>query len=482
VLDKSPVAGLPAAWLDAIVGDRDGGARAEPVAEIIPEGKRRPELLSLAGTMRRRGLARDEILATLRAVNAARCRPPLTDSEIVELADDVDRRYQPAQPLGVEAYTGPARTLDETVATFTGWLHLDDPAPVYAMLGAVAANYLNGCPVWQLLVAPPSSGKTELLGSLGRLPDVYPAAVLSEASLLSGTPAKDRSTGAKGGLLREIGDFGLIICKDFTSVLSMRHDARLPILAALREIYDGSWTRYVGTDGGRKLEWQGKVGLIGGCTPTIDRHHAVMSAMGERLLLFRLPLDKSELQAGRALRHSGDHEHAMRTELTDAVAGLFSGELGTPRELTDHDEQRLVQLATLVARCRSAVERDTYSTREIELVPAPEQPARLALTLERLLAGLDALGYDRQLAWNVVGRAALDSMPALRRAIVDVLVVADDPLTTSEIGEKIKHPTTTARRALEDLTAHDVVDRHIQGEGRADVWVASEWLCQRWPR
>jgi len=353
---------------------------------------------------------------------------------------------------------------------------------VYAVLGAVAANHLNGIPVWLLLVAPPSSGKTELLESLNRLPDIHPAAVLSEASLLSGTPAKDRATGAKGGLLREIGDFGLIVLKDFTSVLAMRHDARLPILAALREVYDGSWTRYVGTDGGRKLSWQGKVGLVGGCTPTIDRHHAVISAMGERLLLFRLPLVESELQAGRALRHTGDQERTMRAELADAVAGLFSAGLGTPRELDETDEAHLIGLATLVARCRSAVERDTYSTREIELVPAPEQPARLALTLERLLAGLDALGCDRQLAWTVVGRAALDSMPALRRAIVDVLVDADEPLTTTQVGEAIRHPTTTARRALEDLTAHDVVDRHIQGEGRADVWVASEWLCQRWPR
>src|SRR5262249_857863 len=155
---------------------------------------------------------------------------------------------------------------------------------------------------------------------------------------------------------------------------------------------------------------------------------------------------------------------------------------GTPRELSDDDETRLVSLATLVARCRSAVERDTYSTREIELVPAPEEPARLALTLERLLAGLDALGVERALAWNVVSRAGLDPMPALRGAIVEVLVETGPPQTTTAIGEAIRHPTITARRALEDLTAHGVVDKYAQGEGKADVWTASTWLRERWSR
>mgnify|MGYP003466777145 CR=1 FL=1 len=44
-------------------------------------------------------------------------------------------------------------------------------------------------------------------------------------------------------------DLGL---KDFGSILSMHRDARGAVLAALREIYDGSWSRSIGVDGGRR--------------------------------------------------------------------------------------------------------------------------------------------------------------------------------------------------------------------------------------
>src|SRR6266542_905419 len=193
----------------------------------------------------------------------------------------------------------------EVVTVFRRWLHLPDPAPLLAVLGAVAANRLDGDPVWLLLVGPPGGGKSELLQAVSCLPNVFPAATLTEAALLSGTPKKEHADGAKGGLLRAIGEFGIIVAKDFGSVLSMNRDARAAVLAALREVYDSAWTRHVGTDGGRTLTWTGKVGLIAGCTPTIDRHYAVMGAMGERFVLYRLPEVSSCDQASQALLNAG---------------------------------------------------------------------------------------------------------------------------------------------------------------------------------
>ena len=159
--------------------------------------------------------------------------------------------------------------------------------------------------MWLLVVGPPGGGKSEQLQGAAGLPDVHPAATITEAALLSGSPKREHAEGAKGGLLRQIGDFGIILCKDFGSVLSMHRDGRAQVLAALREVYDGSWTRHVGTDGGKTLHWEGKVGLIAGVTPTIDRHHAVMGAMGERFILFRLPEVDADEQARRALEHAG---------------------------------------------------------------------------------------------------------------------------------------------------------------------------------
>lgn len=370
-----------------------------------------------------------------------------------------------------------SRHLDEAVAVFRRWLLLPEVEPVYAVIGAVAANYLPGAPVWLVLVSPPSNGKTELLSSLGRLPQVRAASTLTVASLLSGTPGRERAQAAKGGLLREVGDFGIVVLKDLGSLLSMRPDDKAEVFAALREVYDGAWVRYVGADGGRQLSWEGKLGLVAGATPVLDRHHGVLSVMGERFLLCRLP-EGSEEQAERALAHTGDRESEMRRELASAVERVFALPRREPRALDDVERRELVGLAALVARARSPVERDRQ-TREIELVPGAEGPARLAKTLERLLAGLDSLGCDRELARRVVRRVALDSMPALRRRVLERLCAATTPVSTSTLAIAVHTPTNTVRRALEDLAAYQLVVRTKQAEGKPDLWHAANWTKER---
>jgi hypothetical protein len=198
------------------------------------------------------------------------------------------------------------------------------------------------------------------------LPNVVQAATLSAAGLLSGTPKKQYDKGAKGGLLRQIGKFGIISLKDFGSILSMRPDAKAEVLAALREIYDGAWTRHLGSDGGRTLAWSGKVALLFGATSVIDSHYAVIGAMGDRFLLSRLAPVK-EGQFGQALKHMGAATTQMRKELAEAVARLFAGRRAEHRPISQDEIARIDQIIMLVVRLRGSVERDRYS-REIEAV------------------------------------------------------------------------------------------------------------------
>ena len=92
------------------------------------------------------------------------------------------------------------------------------------------------------------------------------------------------------------------------------------------------------------------------------------------------------------------------------------------------DKGRLVALAALAVRCRSAVERDGYR-REIHLVPEAEAPARLVLTLARLLLGMQAIGVPEDEAWRVIFKCALDSMPQLRRDVFELLRREAEALT-----------------------------------------------------
>ena len=138
-------------------------------------------------------------------------------------------------------------------------------------------------------------------------------------------------------------------------------------------------------------------------------------------------------------------------------------------------------VSTLAVRCRSAVERDGYR-REIELIPEAEAPARLALVLLRLYNALGAIGLDDLTCWQLVTKCALDSMPALRRSVLEDLIArGNGSSATTEIAGRIGYPTTTTRRALEDLVAHGIADRQIQGQGQADLWQVSDWTRGRWP-
>jgi hypothetical protein len=368
--------------------------------------------------------------------------------------------------------TCPEAPIDRVIRIFREWLHLPDPGPVEVLLGTVAANRMDADPLWLMMVGPPGSGKTEALQSITGLPAIHSVGTLTEAALLSGTPGRERAHDSKGGLLRVIGSSGLILCKDFGSVLSMHRDTRASLLAALREIYDGTWVRHVGADGGRTLAWTGRVALIAGVTPIVDSYHAVMSTMGERFLLYRMPHSEPGRQAKQAMRHTG-HERDMRRELTRVVRDLFDS-ITLPAVTMPEGEiqDSVIALATLAATGRSAIERDGYS-REIELVPDAEVPGRLAIGLARLYGGMRAIGVPDAEAWRLTVKVGLDCIPAIRWAILTVLLTATEPMGTADIGALIRHPTITARRALEDLFAHRMVDK-VPGAGRkSDSWAVS---------
>ena len=94
--------------------------------------------------------------------------------------------------------------------------------------------------------------------------------------------------------------------KDFTSILSMNRDTRAMVLGALREIYDGHWSRNVGTDGGFTLTWRGRLIVIGAVTTAWDRAYEVVSTMGDRFVLVRLASDDNRLRQAAGLQAMGN--------------------------------------------------------------------------------------------------------------------------------------------------------------------------------
>jgi hypothetical protein len=215
---------------------------------------------------------------------------------------------------------------------------------------------------------------------------------------------------------------------------------------------------------------------MAGCTTAIDSAHSVISIMGTRFLLVRLHGNPD--LAGSAFDHVG-HEQPMRDQLRIAVRGLLEHLPGEPYDKAEVREP-MIALASYVARARSPVDRDQRS--EIRLVLDPEAPTRIVKMLTQLWRAAGVLGLAKQDAWAMVRRIGLDSIPKLRREVLNVL--ADVPSAAiGHIAELVQHPMQTTRRALEDLAVHHAVTRGRCG--KADHWQlhpeARAWLEQTVP-
>ena len=375
------------------------------------------------------------------------------------------------------ARIAPPHGLQQVKDIYRKWLHIEDDGLIEVVLGTIAANLMDGDPVWLMVIDRSGGGKTEHIQPLGALEFVHLAATVTEPSLLSGTPQKDAARDSKGGLLREIGSFGFLLLKDFTSILSMHHVARTSTIAALREIYDGHWSRRTGSDGGRELEWRGKLAVIAACTEAIDNHHSVIGSMGERFAFYRLPESDDKKLARKALAAIGK-EGQMRAELTQAVAGLFAG-LDIPAQastFSEADTDWLIDLASFTARCRSAVDRDPR-TRDIDFVYKSEAPTRIAKVFARIYHGMTVIGVEKPRIRATLQKMALDSMHKTRRSVFEILA-RDGETNTANIATGADCPTTTARRALEELNAHRITSRIKSGV--SDIWMLTDDAKALW--
>ena len=278
------------------------------------DGRGNDTLYRLARSLKVKGIEPPAIELSLRSVNQAQCRPPLDEREIQQIVQQATTQaHRPdfteppsKEPAAPAAAPVPPQTLADVEAAFARWIRDTDCVPTRALLASYVANRkLEGDPVWLMLVGGSGVGKTERLIPLAVMPDVVlESSITGPAALLSGTGKKERAKDATGGLLRKLPEGGgVLLLKDFTSIIDMHRESRAEVLAALREVYDGRWDRSVGAEGGRTLTWTGHLGLVAGCTTAIDSAHSVMSVMGTRFMLIRLQGDQDI--AGFRLRPCG---------------------------------------------------------------------------------------------------------------------------------------------------------------------------------
>lgn len=365
------------------------------------------------------------------------------------------------QPMPKLTRKSQRKLLDDVHRVFTKWLGDNyDMAAIDLVLAAAAAERLTGEPLWVLIVCASSTAKTETVMAISQCSNVVELSTCSsEAALLSGTPSDQAAADATGGKLREIEPRGILLVKDFTSILSLNRDKRAALLAAFREVYDGKWDRAVGSEGGRTLTWIGEIGLIGAVTNAWDRHYAAIQQMGDRFMLLRMEIDDRSATATQAIGNTGK-ERRMRDEMKTVCRKLIDpiplAKRLNVRNLTSNETTQLVSMSDLATHARTYVEIDPH---RIEVIDAddPEGPARFAKQLTQIVRGSIVLGKTDTEAMELAARVARDCIPPLRLKVLRTLGDTEY-LSIADVAKQIGTTRHQIKRALISLHALGLID------------------------
>lgn len=390
----------------------------------------------------------------------------------------------PVAPVPTDPTPGlPSRErLGAARATYRKWMgeHYDMAAADLAMV-ARAAHDLDGENIWFLILSGPGNAKTESIMPIGDTQgDFTKVAVVSDisgpAALLSGSPKKDTAKDATGGLLVDLGISGVVVLKDFTTILSMHREKRAEVLAALREVYDGTYVRLLGTDGGQAIRWDGSITLIGATTSAYDSAHSVISAMGDRFAVLRIDSESRQARraATRQARRNTGAEKQMRTEMAEAVRSVAWGVDKSAAEFDMDTLDELDDIADVVTKIRTHVEFDR-SDRDAVAAHAPEVGTRFGKMLVQIVRGGLAIGMERDEAMALARRVARDSATPVRVECLALLAKEGAPLTSYAVAQELEKPRATVDRALQALQLLGFV-KHREADPVFDAARAGSWV------
>lgn len=379
-------------------------------------------------------------------------------------------------------------TFKEIQATFEKFLLLEDKDFIRLTYATIIGNQMpSQRPIWLMLVAPSSSGKTTALNAFNGLKLKNPVSGemiepthnisdLTENSFASGMNRGDKQT----SLLHKMPYGGVMVFKDFTSMISKNEQSRMTIMGQLREIYDGAYTKRTGN--GEDVLWNGKIGAIAGVTEAIFQHMESMSAMGDRFVLYQIKQpDRVQVTKYKINQiNTGITEYStmpILKEMTEqylqkAFNAMASSE-SIKLDLNEKQINEIVAVADFCTMVRSGMIIDKYRQR-ITFVPTPEMPMRMfeqmyaiaiSFMFMRKLDEPDCSDEIPEADLAVIYKIAFDSIPVVRRIALQYLTLYDGGVTTAALARKINYESEVVAGWLAQLNSLGIVKRMKQSSG-----------------
>jgi len=374
----------------------------------------------------------------------------------------------------------------ETFASFDGvqevfnkWFYIEDQDYLKVIVATVISHYFDAKPVWLLLVAPPSATKTSFLMPLCCLPNTHligklTAKAFFTAESLKPQYAKNEDKSNDPSLLYRFPN-GILIAKDFTTILNLSSDTRAEILQDLREIWDGKLSKDTGK--GAMPVWEGKITFIAGCTEFYESFREIDQTLGERFLLYKNIIENKYEATKKAMFQIGK-EKEMNKELEDAIKTYFSkldiekdlNKIPIPQEIADE----INYLSQFVVKARSSVQRDIRH--EIIHCPGAEYPFRLCNQLVIIAKALSIINKHPEVTdeeARIVKKLGLMTIANERYTILRVLADTNTVWRTRELRNKAQMEKMVFHRVMENLVVYGLVESEETGERTDTLWKIS---------
>ena len=306
----------------------------------------------------------------------------------------------------------------------------------------IGNSFINRDPIWTMIVAPSSGGKSTVLAPSAGISIVHFLDDLTEKTLLSGYKVK----GQEISLLKMIGS-GVICFSDFTAILSKNPQSSGEILGQLRLVYDGVFIKQTGTG---KIEWHGKIGVLAASTPDVYFKLEQARSMGERFGYYCMeqPTDEEIAQKQASLNLSAKDITALMAPLyREYYSALREWKINhgvRPLEMTEEQRNRLKQ-AVIISVNGKATVHTNFKTGKVDQIPnkagvgRDNKMAEASLHTYQFMDGYENGDPNYPLQDNrieLIEKQAYSSISRERRKILEILSFCeeDERLSASQIG------------------------------------------------
>jgi hypothetical protein len=337
---------------------------------------------------------------------------------------------------------------------------------------AVAATLLlddQQNPVALNFEGPPSSQKTTLVDFFGEAGDkVYRSDKFTPKAFVSHAASVSRQRLNEIDLLPRI-RHRLMLIPELAPLFGLRNEDLLESFSILTRVFDGhGLSTDSGVHGQRGHTGDFLFAWIGCTTPIEHRVWKTMGKLGSRLLFFEMPDGEESAEQLVADVAGGESYKDRVARCAVAIADFLDAlwqEAGGVRGVTWNragDPQavllRIADYAKVLAQLRGTIsiwregsgDEETYNFS----TPVIEKPKR-AMSLLYALARGHALVHGRRELHDedlpIVARAALESTPNDRRAVMKILLRNGGTATTRDMEQALRCSAPTARAILETL-------------------------------